>query len=215
MCHVYVHTEKRSDATGVYAASPRLCYRPSTAVMSGDEACGVRCVRRASSGRSRAVSQGPQAGGKRTGGCMCLAPVACACAAAEGSPWRAGWRERAQSIRARGSRATLSTVGRTPSASPPPVGAGSALGGMSCRALAGETGENGVKQRTRFQIDIIQTHTHVADTTHLRTQMYSTQLTTNVQTPRHDALSGISCPRPRRAPRRSLHPRAARPAAGA
>ena len=53
MCHVYVHVEERSDATSVYAASPRLRYRPSTAVMrcaargvcgvACDAACGVAC----------------------------------------------------------------------------------------------------------------------------------------------------------------------------
>ena len=45
MCHVYVHAEERSDATSVYAASPRLRYRPSTAVMrcAARGVCGAAC----------------------------------------------------------------------------------------------------------------------------------------------------------------------------
>ena len=51
----------------------------------------------------------------------------CGVCSAEGSQWP----ERAKSIPACGSRATLSTVGRTPSASPPVgAGAGAALGAM-------------------------------------------------------------------------------------
>eukprot|EP00964_Phaeocystis_antarctica_P007428 scaffold4024_cov75-Phaeocystis_antarctica.AAC.1 len=45
MCHVYVHVEERSDATSVYAASPRVRRGACGAVCGAvcDVACGVWC----------------------------------------------------------------------------------------------------------------------------------------------------------------------------
>ena len=67
----------------------------------------------------------------------------CGVCSAEGSQWQ----ERAKSIPACGSWATLSTVGRTPSASPPDgAGAGAALGAMRS-ASPGEGASNAKQMR--------------------------------------------------------------------